>query len=443
MPIDAWLCVGAALWISWKQQRWSPVFIATIMWAAILSAAVINPLSLYPLTAESSRIISIGILATAIGTVVFPVGPAPGAPTKTASPDHARLLTVAVLLSFASVLAYVRFRAQISAAAGGSFSDLSDSAIRSAQTGAAKGGGIGSILVALYPILACVGAYGALRISRLYWFFPLLALSLSMQSPARLSTLSLVLQTGVFSAYVWLAQRALTHRIRIRILAGLVVTVAACMVIFNYVGSRLGKSQLLAQHVPETYIPDWALSLWVYFTGGPFAFSRAIENGNPFDTPGSSAYVPMRIAGLLVDIPKPSSLASFERLPLPFNVFTGYGQMWLDFGTLGVIFLSATFGASCAMAHRSALRGRIPGAWASAVCCSLLFSMPQAFRLFYVDVVFQLVIGYLIFLFIQTSRNVPPRNSTGRRDGSYSNAYMAQRSMPRTEHHFPDQAEKL
>lgn len=229
---------------------------------------------------------------------------------------------------------------------------------------------------------------GGTRLTRNWWSLVGIALVVTMQSPARITTLTVVVTT----AAMWLYLRGGAHDARVprwKMVLGLVAVLVGSSAYFQSVGDDLGKSDLLIRDYGESPVPAAVLGPTVYFTGGLSALTVALEDGHdPTNgNVGRSVFLLPRIAALaLPDIDPPETHASFVRIPNRFNVFTAWGDMYFDFGLLGVILLSLVLGLVTVTVHARAMGGQLVSVWLGAVTVAVLASTAQAFRLFYVDI---------------------------------------------------------
>ena len=401
----------AALWVT-RREGLSPLTAGVWAWVVTLLVALLDPADLTDVSTQTVLTVGTGIIALSLPSFLNRRDVSPPLETHRGI-ALARLVVLSGFTAAAVIVGLTAFRGRIAAAAGANFGDLSLTQVRLAQTGDAQGGGLTGLLLAAAPLLGCLGAYGAVHYSRLWWVLSVFALYASLQTPARLTTLSLLVQVAVFYYYVRTTPGSSVpkwyqaSRRRVIVIASGVA--AGGVLFFNFLGQRLGKNQLAAVSFPNYAWPDWTLSPVLYYTGGLPALSKA--QVSPGDDPleqGTSVFTLVRAASEVSDrFVVPNSLGDPVYIPTPFNVFTGFGQIWFDFGFVGVAVLSALLGWVAVVAHRRARVGRLAAAWAAATIAGLLLTMPQAYRLFYLDTLFQLAVGVLAFTWIQRSRERP------------------------------------
>lgn len=395
---------------AWKRDKGSLLSVSLLTWVVVALSQCLHPVRLTPVTAQAAIIVGIGLLAMTIPTWRRRQISEPGSVHQ----GHERVAFAQLVIATALTLAMVgggvyAFRSGVVSATGSSFGQLTIQQVRTAQTGSARGGGLVALLAAAHPILACLGVYGAIRYSRAWVALIIVALLASLQTPARLMTIMLLVQTVVFYLYC----RAVVPRRRgaapgeahhppMLMMAG---GVGVALTIFSYLGGKLGKTSLVSSYFPEFRWPSWMLSVILYGTGGPSALSTALrENIDPTEHPNSIFTLTKLFSLFDSSYKPPDTLGSYVPIPIPFNVYTGFGQTYFDFGLFGVIVLAFILGWAAVSAHRRAQEGYIEWAWVASVLATLLLTLPQTYRLFFLDVDFQLVVGFAIFWAIRRGR---------------------------------------
>jgi len=411
------LCAGLTI-AAWRSDPWSPLAVSLALWGCVLGLLAIAPLRLNPVEPTAAVAICVGLICLVAPSLIMPRRSAAAA-VSDGAPVFARFLMVSALMTGLVVLGVVAFRDDIASAAGAGFDALSLQQVRHAQVTNARGGGLLGILGAAPPILSCLGVYGALTHSR--WWFVLsgIALGASLQTPARTFTLALVVCMVVFYFY---ARRGVvrsslpTRRFSRRPVLIAALAAGTAFIAFNYFDAALGKDKFALSFFPQYSWPKPLLGIILYVTGGVSAFSTAIEaNANPFaGQEGQSVFLFARLWNFIQpEFHSPETLGEFVNIPIPFNNFSAFGQIYFDYGMGGVALLSVLFGGLAVVAHRAAMDGKFAWIWVSAVMASLLFYTPAGFRLFFLDTVFQLGLGVFVFFFVR-SRNRTVR-AAGRR----------------------------
>lgn len=391
-----------------RQDESSPLFWCLVLWALLFAVQAVNPMGLREVSGEATLVLGVGLVALSLPALFSSSKPLVTGSHGMTQSVILRLILACVAAGVLVAVGALAFRSGVSAATGADFGQLTPSQVRAAQTGAARGGGLPALLAGLNPFLACLGVYGYVRFYRLFALATVGAVVASLQTPARLSTVMLIVQAAVFYYY---CRRSLPlrssrypdkvagSRIRIMLLAGSAAAVS--MAFFNYLGSQLGKVETVAAYFPNYPLPSWTLSPLLYLTGGYPALSTAISSGtDPFQHP-NSLFLLARIWAFIDPLYQaPDTLSAYVPIPIPFNVFTGFGQMWYDFGLVGTVTLSALLGLLAVRSHRRAMAGQLAYAWVSSLVASLLLATPQTYRLFFLDVDLALAAGFVFFAWL-------------------------------------------
>ena len=396
-----------------RRDKGSPLMWGLVLWCLLFATQLINPMGLRGVGWEASLVLGVGLLSLSAPTLMrrrgFPITWNSGE----SRPVLLRLILACAVTALLAGIGVYEFRAGVSGAVGADISQLTPSQIRAAQTGAARGGGLLALLAGLNPLLACLGIYGYLRFSRMFGLVTIAALGASLQTPARLSTVMLVVQATIFYYY---CRRSIPlrgnqdlskpgiGRIKLLMLGG--AASIASITFFNLLGSQLGKVDTAAAYFPQYSWPSWTLSPLLYLTGGYPALSQAITSGtDPFEHPNSVFLLARIWASVDPLYHAPDTLAGYVPIPVPFNVYTGFGQVWYDFGFIGTIILSALLGILAVSSHRRAMAGQLQYAWTSSLVASLLLAMPQTYRLFFLDVDLALACGFLFFAWLPRTQS--------------------------------------
>jgi len=396
---------------AWKRDKGSLLSVSLLTWVAIALSLALHPVRLAPVTAQAAIIVGVGLVAMTVPVLRRRQRSGLGSVDQGDGRVAFTQLVIATALTLAMVGGGVyAFHSGVASATGSSFGQLTIQQVRTAQTGSARGGGLVALLAAADPILACLGVYGAIRYSRAWVALVIVALLASLQTPARLMTIMLIVQTVVFYLYCravvprrrGAAAPSEAHHPPMLMMAG---GVGVALTIFSYIGSKLGKTSLVSSYFPEFRWPSWILSVILYGTGGPSALSTALrENVDPTEHPNSIFTLTKLFSLFDPSYKPPDTLASYVPIPIPFNVYTGFGQIYFDFGLFGVIVLAFILGWAAVSAHRRAQEGYIEWAWVASVLATSLLTLPQTYRLFFLDVDFQLVVGFAIFWAIRRGR---------------------------------------
>ncbi|QIZ98427.1 O-antigen polymerase [Leifsonia sp. PS1209] len=404
MEFVALLVALAAAGFSMYRDRRSPLAWSLCLWAGIFLLYLLQPIRFEPLNWVTLIAISLGLIGLAAPSFLPHLKPhvARQGDRKLA---FRRFLVVTIVIFALFVIGVIAFRAGVANAAGEAYEHLSLKEIRAAQNTVARGGGPVVLLAALGPVVSCLGVYGAYRFSRWWWLISVAAFGLVAQNPARINLLTLLVVTVVFWLYARQSLAKDDHPpgrkpfpIYVYVIMG--VAVIAGLVYFTVVGASLSKNDTATEY--SNWLPGWIAAPVLYFMGGIAAFSSATRMGvDPFQW-GTTIFTPLKLVNAVFpDVHVPNTIAGAVHSPMWFNVYTGFGQMWFDFGYVGVFVLSAILGTLALYAHRRGEQGSMEWAWVAASSAALLFSLPQAFRLFNLDVLFQLALGAAAFYIIR------------------------------------------
>lgn len=417
MSIFTLLIIVAVTAYALRRVGWSPVTFAGCMWVIICTISWLDPLGLISPSLAVQIMVLVGLASLTIPSLIATNR---GPRLKAQHWDRVKPGTLAiwiVLSAVTTIIGAIAFRQNISAASGGEgFASLSASQVRSAQVNL-QGGGLAALLQATYPILGCLSILGAMKFSRWYLLGGVLALYVALQNPGRTITLSLVAEMGTFYLYCrpLNSAQSLSKRTRRGAVAVAAFGLAAMMWIFVSTGSKLGKNKLAAQLFPTTHLPDFLLTPVLYLTGGMSAMTTVItDHYAPYQDHYTSVFLFARIYAFInPTYHAPHTIGNFVPAPIPFNVFTGFGQAWWDFGWLGVVGLSIALGIAAALSHRTGRAGSLTGAWTASVCVAMMISLPLQFRIFDLDTVFQLVVGWIALktITMESTRGRTVRNA--------------------------------
>ena len=410
------LLMGSVLIAFATQKRGQGGPLEWSLWvlAGALAIPVVAPLGLTYTSVTAGIIVVVGIISLASPTLfsLIPKGALRAEPVNQGrrSVGLAKLVFLSAVMLMLVAVGFQAFKSDIASATGLSFDQLSPTEIRAAQTSNARGGGILALMGSAGPILACLGLYGALRFSRWWYLLSAVSVWVALQSPARLTVVSLILVMAVFYLYARRSmsegptQKKLRKRTVFLIVGG---AGGGALAIFNLIGAQLGKNQSATALFPHFTWPQWSLNPLLYFGGGFPALSQALDlRVNPFDA-GGSFFSVMKVANVFFpDIQVPDTIGRYVGIPIQFNLYTGFGQVYFDVGLIGVIGAFVLLGWLSGLAHRWAMEGRLEWAFASAVLATVLLSLPQSYILFHLDLIFQLVIGFWVFWAIRYERRL-------------------------------------
>ena len=391
----------------------TPASIWTAGWLVLIILHAILPLGLTPLSDGAAVITGVGVTAFLIGYYFVKQPEVCSAPSTRQAPDisHSRYAIGSGILCLLLLYGLLSFQAGISAKAGMAYSSLDQVAIRRLQArGSDRSTGFGSIFIAIAPLVACWSIYGGLRIKK-YWFSLLpFVFFVTLRSPSRTLTISVIMAGIVFYLYLRPREQQFTNKLR---LAFLLSSVGGTVLIyFQFVGNALHKTNLTSKGLTPSWIPNYLITPFIYELGGLSALSTTQIFGiDPvMGEQGRSVYIFYRFLAVFSNIKTPDTVADFVPIPLPFNVYTGFGDVWFDFGSLGVGIVFAAVGFIVAVVHRKARTGDIKFVWLAATILSVISGTPLTLRLFNVDVVVMAIIGIIAFQVVIV-KNVKSRKS--------------------------------
>lgn len=373
-----------------------PATLFVVMWILLAALHAINPLHFTPASFQASVTIALGVVAVTLGTLMS--RPRGADPIKS-RPNAITFAAVASILSLAVAYGVVSFRQTIADTLGGvsDFDSLDQSRILYAVAyGGARGGGIDRLMFALAPLVACLGVLGGARLHKAWYMLIPLTLFATTQTPGR--TLTFTLVCVAVSFYLYTRSNRDKERSSAKAVCAAAAAVVVVILYFNAVGASLGKNQMLVQALGRTAVPDFLTAPLTYLLGGISALSQAQAAGVDPGEPGRSIFTVVKVGEMLgLPVQSPEVISRYVLMPVPINVFTGFGDVWFDFGYLGLFIYFVLVGSACAIAHRSAVRGSLRSAWVASMFVSVLATSAMSVRLFYVDTVALLAVGWIVF----------------------------------------------
>jgi hypothetical protein len=380
----------------------------TTLWAAywlvVAAIAIANPLHLTPITWKVAAIVVVGVASFAILPLSrHSIGVVERASVVT---DPVKFTVVAIVTSFALLIGLRLFEARIASSAGAAFGELDPSAVRYAQSiGTARGGGPGLLLLSLAPVVACLGVLGGKTLHRAWYTLVLLSLYVSTRQPGRTLTLGVIAAAIAFYLYVDASRPRKRRDARSgRVVILVLVTLIASVAYFQSVGNSLGKTKIVTSQLEKTWVPEGLAVPLVYEIGGLSALATVekYDIDPAVGNHGRSTYILARTEKAVgARSETPDTVAAFTNIPIPFNVYTAFGDVWFDYGPVGLIGLFVFFGALVSAADRRAATGSYAWMWSAALLISVAASTPISFRLFNVDTIAVLVAGAVVFKFSQ------------------------------------------
>ena len=394
------LCVSlaVALWTT-KQDRLCPLTWSSWSWVVIAAIQGLGLLSIASTSWESALVISVGVVALAypLGFAHSEMRESPDL-KRVSIPDFSQPRTVFLALVVLALLSYgsIAFQDSIASIAGSNYADLTFREIRAAQVNSARESGLGGLLFSLSPLLACVGLLGMRMWSRGWVLLLLLSAFFVVQSPSRTNGLGTLAVALVFWLYIRRRGSGVRPMFRrIPIWVWFSVVAGGGLVYFLAVGDELQKNDFGVQAVE--WLPAWSVGPMLYFVGGVSALAVALDQGLVPSDWGATIYFPLRVLEVFTGVAAPNTISEGVYAPMWFNVFTGFGALYFDFGFFGVIVGSLALGAVVVVSHRKALQGRVEWAWVTACLSGTLLSLPLTYRVLNVDILFQIAFGVVVF----------------------------------------------
>jgi oligosaccharide repeat unit polymerase len=315
----------------------------------------------------------------------------------------AYFLTLSLLCSL-YIVGILHYRSAVEQAAGTSWGNIDKTLVRYYETNFLSGSiGYRGTLISLGPLVVCVALYGA----RLGIRYGLLAIPIvvagQLHSQSRTGLFTILLVPLLFSIYTSVVNPNKLDRPRmvtLRSAALLVVVGGSSLLVFSLTTDSLGKSTTDSPYYRDALISEPFRSPALYVAGGTAALSEALdERINPTDgSSGKSVFVIYRAArsvGILEN--NPTTIASFVQIPGPFNVYTGFGDIWFDFGWAGVLLLPFCFGALVHLFWRHASMANPGYAVGAAALTAALVTSPISMRVLNIDTVIHVIAGGVAF----------------------------------------------
>jgi oligosaccharide repeat unit polymerase len=265
------------------------------------------------------------------------------------------------------------------------------------------------------PVLACWGLIGARVYSKVYLLATAGAVASTLVSPSRTTIVQLALTAALFGSYVWRAPVRTTHRPTLRKVVPALAAVALGAVLLSYFTSTtaaLGKDQGATNIYHGYGVPDHLISPVLYTVGGLSALTVAIDNGiNPLERYGSVFSLIRVWRGVDPSVTAPNTIGRFVPIPGDFNVYTGFGQAYFDFGWLGAFLFPAFVAWVVVSAHRRALRASPRAMLVASVAGVAAINMLLENTFFNLGVSFQLVLGFVLFGWIRVRVERPEKSA--------------------------------
>lgn len=381
----------------------TPLTISLALWAATLAISSMRLLPLVPLGGIAFAVIMVGLTGLALpGLVSKYTRRSPVRRLSRDDVDWYRFMAVGALLAIMVVIGVLRFRGQIELLSGASFQSLTVSQIRAVQsTKIGSGGGLGALMFSAAPLLACWGLIGARIYAKVYLVATAGAVASTLISPSRTTLIQLALTGAIFASYLWRSQMRTMGRPALTKVVPLLAAIglgAILLSYFNSTSATLGKAQAATNIYHGYGLPDHLISPVLYTIGGLSALTVAINAGfDPLDRYGSIFSLIRVWRGVDPSVTAPDTVGRFVPIPGPFNVYTGFGQAYFDFGLVGAFLFPALVASVVVFAHRRALLASPRAMLVASVSGVAAINMLLENTFFNLGVSFQLVLGYVLF----------------------------------------------
>lgn len=394
----------------------SPVTITVLLWLVIGLLFVARPFHVFEPSMRVSVAVVAGLTALCLPPLLLP-WPRPRVPSHQPEGPQVRARVWALALATAVVLAaalygVLAYRAAVSAALGGvPFSQLDPNLVRWAELyGNAKLSSSAALALGLTPLLGAVAVIGGL--THRWWWYLLLPVTLLIvtESPSRTATLSVVVSSVFFFLLLAKAQVGASRRPRRRLrpaglLALVAATAAGALGYFSYIGHALGKSGVAPGLFPARWVPSALVEPLMFQLGGLSAFTAELAHpilpGGPYGHFGRSMYSMVKLADILgFHVPQPDPFAGYVNIPVPFNTYSAFGDIYSDLGLAGIVALFLLMGLVVHVFSRWPWPGHPVSAWVLSTMAVVLTSTPVNMRFLDVDIVAQTLVGALMLALV-------------------------------------------
>lgn len=282
LDLIAYLVAGMMAWFIWRQSPGlTPAFVMVGSFDVVFGVRSLGLLEIPGISSGALLVFSVGLLLVTLGHVLT-CGPRFSAPYRyrtDASHDALRgwpFVAVALFVLMVSLLGWYSYRSAVAGFYGTTdFGELSINQVRAADGAPSVESAIGglTILTSAYPVLAFIGILGMRFRSRFWIILAVIAFVLSLSLANRASIIS-VLATCLI-AWVLTARRRPNLSVGFAALSGFL---AVSYRVFNSIGQALFKNRF-DQVVESHVIPPEAVTILIYLTGKPSAFSVAYGSG--------------------------------------------------------------------------------------------------------------------------------------------------------------------
>lgn len=355
------VCAGLSV-PAWRRTMGiNPILALDVAFGAAFLIRAVGLLPLQPLsiTATALLLAAIGLanLSFFLSTRQAP------ARTLLSALHRRRFVFVCLSLLLLGMLGWTLYKARLAQILGASgFEALSVYDIRAAEL--QQSDNKGGLLVSALTVLVVFAAVGFYQFGKAWALLAVPGLLVALQGTNRTYVGILVLT--LFFAFIAVRASSSRPQRKSRFIAVLVPglgVVVAMSIYFNRVGQSLQKLNPGIES-PYGWFPDGLTSLTLYLTGAPSAL--AVAQGadfNPWEA--TSGWTLQAIASALallgVSDGVPPLAVDSVTIPAPFNMYTGFGDVYFDLGLLGLTLHAVALGLAASLATRMYFSGRILG----------------------------------------------------------------------------------
>jgi hypothetical protein len=391
-----------------------PLTVTLLLWVGISVLIAIRPMNVMEPSPRAAVAIVLGLAVLTITPLVLDHRRRQGGGSGSSPDDPPVPLTVHVVpLAVASVVVLaavawgsLKYRSAISAALGVPFSQADPKLVRWAELyGNVSAGGTVGMALALAPLLGAFAVIGGLCLSRWWYLLLPVAVFVTMQSPSRTATLTVVVTAAFFQALLSRSpgvpgrrrSRPLSRWRAVALTAGVVVL---GLLYFGFVGKQRDQTVLPSTLRVAAWVPHFLVEPLLYLLGGVSAFTvgltEPLGDHGPYGEFGRSMYAVVRIGQLMgFHLPSPDPFAGYVDMPVSFNTYTAFGDAYFDFGLAGVLGVSLLAGLLVHLLHVWPRPGHPGSVWGMSVMGAVLTATPIHMRLLDLDILIPAVVGLL------------------------------------------------
>ena len=419
-----------------------PLTVTLLLWVGIAVLVAMRPMNLVEPDLRVAVAIVLGLAVLTVTPLVLDHrrrgGPDPTARPPVRMTVHPGALAVATAVVLAAVTwGSLQYRSAISAALGQPFSEADPKLVRWAELyGNVSAGGTVGMALALAPLLGAFAVIGGLCHSR--WWYALLpvAVAVTMQSPSRTATLTVVVTAAFFQVLLARSPGVPVRRraggpARWRALGIAALVTVLGLVYFGFVGQQRDGNPMPDTLRVAGWVPEVLVEPALYLLGGISAFTvgltEPLGDHGPYGEFGRSMYAVVKVGQMMgFDLPSPEPFAGYVDMPVSFNTYTSFGDAYFDFGLAGVLGISLVTGLLVHLLSVWPRRGHPGSVWCMSVMAAVLTATPIHMRLLDIDILIPAAVGLVAIAAI-----LRPERRDVRRSGGLAEPPWASRSRER------------